>query len=345
MKNFRKVNINSQLAGVIRSQPSDFQVDEIQIFKPSGQGEHVWLLIKKTSQNTDWVAGKLAKIAQVPRRDVSFAGMKDRHAVTTQWFSVQMPGREAPDWQAQLPDGIELLNEKRHDRKLKRGTLEGNKFKLLIRDFKGSEGELKTAVKRISEQGIPNYFGEQRFGFYQADKNAYTNIIKAEQWFKGEIKVKSKQQRSIYLSAARSWIFNHILSERVAVGTWNQAIQGDVYMLNGTKSCFFEDLDHSIVERVQQLQLHPTGALWGRGRLRSNATVQENEEKQSEIFTTLCEGLENKGLKQERKALRLVVKDLNYQWLDDQNAVSLTFSLPAGAFATSVLAELGEFLS
>ena len=345
MKNFRKVNINSQLAGVIRRQPSDFQVDEIQIFKPSGQGEHVWLLIKKTSQNTDWVAGKLAKIAQVPRRDVSFAGMKDRHAVTTQWFSVQMPGREAPDWQAQLPDGIELLNEKRHDRKLKRGTLEGNKFKLLIRDFKGSEGELKTAVKRISEQGIPNYFGEQRFGFYQADKNAYTNIIKAEQWFKGEIKVKSKQQRSIYLSAARSWIFNHILSERVAAGTWNQAIQGDVYMLNGTKSCFFEDLDNVIVERVQQLQLHPTGALWGRGHLRSKATVQENEEKQSETFTTLCEGLENKGLKQERKALRLVVKDLNYQWLEDQNAVSLSFSLPAGAFATSVLAELGEFLS
>ncbi len=343
MKNFKQVNINNGLSGVIRSQPSDFQVDELQVFKPSGQGEHVWLHIQKISQNTDWVAGQLAKIAEVSRRDVSFAGMKDRHAVTTQWFSVQMPGRNAPDWQAQLPDGILLLNEKRHDRKLKRGTLEGNQFKLLIRDFKGSEDELKDAVKRITEQGIPNYFGEQRFGFYQADKNAYTNILKAEQWFKSEIKVKSKQQRSIYLSAARSWIFNHILSERVEAGTWNQAIQGDVYMLDGTKSCFFEDLDDSIVERVQLLQLHPTGALWGRGNLRSNATVKESEQAQSQRFTTLSKGLENKGLKQERKALRLVVKDLNYSWLEDKKSVSLSFSLPAGAFATSVLAELGEF--
>ena len=343
MKNFRKVNTNSQLSGVIRKEPSDFQVDEIQVFKPSGQGEHVWLLIKKTSQNTDWVAGLLAKIAEVPRRDVSFAGMKDRHAVTTQWFSVQMPGRVAPDWQAQLPDGVVLLDEKRHDRKLKRGTLEGNQFKLHIRDFQGTEDELKTTLERITEQGIPNYFGEQRFGFYQADKNAYTNIIKAEQWFKGEIKVKSKQQRSIYLSAARSWIFNHILSDRVEAGTWNQAQQGDVFMLDGTKSCFFEDLDDSLTERVQQLKLHPTGALWGRGNLRSNNSVKENEQKQSKAFNTLCEGLESKGLKQERKALRLVVNDLNYEWLEDQKSVNLIFSLPAGAFATSVLAELGEF--
>ncbi len=343
MKNFRQLNDCSQLSGIVRSQPSDFQVDEIQVFKPSGQGEHVWLLIKKTSQNTDWVAGLLAKIAEVPRRDVSFAGMKDRHAVTTQWFSVQMPGREAPNWQAQLPDEIEVLDEKRHDRKLKRGTLEGNQFKLLIRNFVGTENELKTAIKSIKEQGIPNYFGEQRFGFYQADKKAYSNVLKAEQWFKGDIKVKSKQQRSIYLSAARSWIFNHILSDRVEAGTWNQALQGDVFMLEGSKSCFFEELDDAIIERVQQLQLHPTGALWGRGKLRSSETVKDKEQKQFKAFSTLCEGLENKGLKQERKALRLVVKGLSYRWLEDQKAVSLSFSLPAGAFATSVLAELGEF--
>ncbi len=343
MNLFESVNLNSHLSGIIRSQPSDFQVDEIQSFTPSGQGEHVWLQIKKISQNTDWVAGQLAKIAEVPRRDVSFAGMKDRHAVTTQWFSVQMPGREAPHWQAQLPDGIVILNEKRHDRKLKRGTLEGNQFKLVIRDFKGSEDELKSTVKQISEQGIPNYFGEQRFGFYQTDQNTYNNILKAEQWFNGEIKVKSKQQRSIYLSAARSWIFNHILSDRVAAGTWNQAIEGDVYMLDGSKSCFFEKIDDSILERIRQCELHPTGALWGKGDLRSRDKINENEKKYAERFAVLSQGLQNKGLKQERKALRLIVKDLCYTWQGEQETVHLSFSLPAGAFATSVLAELGKF--
>lgn len=121
MISFNKVNHNSTLSGRIRTNSEDFQVDEIQQFTPSGDGEHVWLHIKKTGENTDWVAGLLAKIAEVPRKDVSYAGMKDRHAVTTQWFSVQMPGREAPNWLKSLPDTIQILNEKRHDRKLKRG--------------------------------------------------------------------------------------------------------------------------------------------------------------------------------------------------------------------------------
>ncbi|KAG1654005.1 tRNA pseudouridine synthase D [Nymphon striatum] len=125
------VNSNSQLTGVIRSCPEDFQVDEIPVFEPSGKGEHVLLHIQKTGENTDWVAGILAKIAGVPRRDVSYAGLKDRNAVTTQWFSVQMPGKEAPDWKKDLPDSIVLLDETRHDRKLKRGTLKGNQFKLI----------------------------------------------------------------------------------------------------------------------------------------------------------------------------------------------------------------------
>ena len=342
MKEFEKVNKNSQLSGVIRTKPEDFIVDEIQTFTPSGEGEHVWLRIKKVGENTDWVAGQLAKIASVPRRDVSFAGMKDRNAVTTQWFSVQMPGREAPKWQIELPDSIQILDEKRHNRKLKRGTLEGNSFKLLLRDFKGEESELKAAVNRINEQGIPNYFGEQRFGFYNEEQKTYSNIKKAEQWFKGEFKVKSRPKRSIYLSAARSWIFNHILSERVKSGLWNQASEGDVFMLNGSKSCFLDIVDDTIIKRIQRQELHPTGALWGKGELISEAGIAELEKSVASEFSVLCEGLEKMGLKQERKALRLRVKTLEYEIIKD-GVVSLQFSLSAGAFATSVLSEIGDF--
>lgn len=340
MMQFQKVNSTSQLSGIIRSSPEDFQVDEIQVFKPSGQGEHVWLHIKKTGENTDWVAGQLAKIAGVPRRDVSFAGMKDRNAITTQWFSVQMPGREAPNWHDELAESIQILDEKRHDRKLRRGALEGNRFRIVIKDFKGDEAELKSSIKRIVEQGIPNYFGEQRFGH-----NA-SNIENAEKWFSEDYKIKNRATRSIYLSAARSWVFNHVLSERVKNGTWNQAVEGDVFMLDGTKSNFSEALDETIVERVKQQNIHPTGVLWGRGKLSSLGDVADLEEAIGNQFSVLCDGLERNGLKQERKALRLSVKDLDYTLThDDDNLtkVCLSFSLSAGAYATSVLSEIGDF--
>ena len=341
---FQKVNATSHLSGKIRSSNEDFQVDEIQQFTPSGSGEHVWLKIKKSGENTDWVAKNLAQIAGVPRRDVSYAGMKDRNAVTTQWFSVQMPGREAPDWQTALNnknlDSIQVLEECRHDRKLKRGALKGNQFKLTLRDFQGEETELAESIQRIKEQGVPNYYGVQRFG------HGGFNVNKAEQWFSGEFKVKDRNKRSIYLSAARSWIFNHILSARVAEGSWNQAVVGDVYMLNGSNSCFNQDvdeaLDEEIIQRVILHDINPSGALWGRGRLASQHTIADLEENIASKFNILCEGLEVNGLRQERRSLLLSMKNIEYQMIDSHTVV-LEFSLPQGTYATTVLSEIGEF--
>lgn len=338
---FQKVNSNSNLLGKIRSCNEDFQVDEIQQFSPSGSGEHVWLKIKKSGENTDWVAKALAQIAEVPRKEVSYAGMKDRNAITTQWFSVQMPGREAPSWQKALLekglDSVEVLEEHRHDRKLKRGALKGNQFKLIIREFQGSKEELEESIQRIKTQGVPNYYGAQRFG------HKGFNISKAEQWFSGEFKVKDRNKRSIYLSAARSWIFNHILSSRVADGSWNQAITGDVFMLSGSNSSFSQEIDDEITRRIDSHDIHPSGALWGRGRLATQHDIQKLEESISNKFSVLCNGLEVNGLKQERRALRLSVKDIEYQILESQ-AVQLSFSLPQGTYATTVLAEIGEFV-
>ncbi len=373
---FTKVNENSTLSGRIRSKASDFQVDEIQQFSPSGVGEHVWLHIKKTGENTDWVGGLLAKVAGVPRREVSYAGLKDRNAVTTQWFSVQMPGREAPDWQAALPESVEVLAEKRHDKKLRRGALIGNTFTLILRHFKGDESELEETIERIKRQGVPNYFGAQRFGH-----NNF-NIERAEKWFAGEFKIKDRAKRSMYLSAARSWLFNHILSARVDAGNWNQAIEGDVFMLNGSKSCFYEALNDDIIQRVAEHDLHPTAALWGRGRLASQGEMLALESKIADNFNSLCKGLEKNGLKQERRAMRLSVEDLHYSFMDSlcdddiqldevrteschepvanldhteinkhqaivtdtpNRAVRLSFMLPAGCYATSVLSEIGSF--
>ena len=291
--------------------------------------------IQKIGENSDWVAGLLASIAAVPKRNVSFAGMKDRHAVTTQWFSVQLPGKKAPDWQAHLPNSIKILQQTRHDRKLRRGALQGNRFSLLIRELSGDLDRANMLCEKIKTNGVPNYYGEQRFGH-----NLY-NIASAKNWFASGVNIKSRHKRSLFLSAARAWIFNHILSQRVAKGSWNQAQTGDVFMLNGTKSCFADDGDPRLAARTKAQDLHPTGALWGKGTLLTSAEIALLEQQIADQFNDLATGLIQQGLKQQRRALRLPVTD--FDTLFDDKVMRLSFTLPAGSFATVVLRELGVF--
>jgi len=208
--------------------------------------------------------------------------------------------------------------------------LKGNRFKLIIREFKGSDTELEESIQRIKEQGVPNYYGSQRFG------HSGHNVTKAEEWFSGEFKVKDRNKRSIYLSAARSWIFNHILSARVKDGSWNQFIDGDVYILDGSNSSFSlsneeseqtEDRQLETIQRLQTHDIHPSGALWGRGRLATQQNVEKIESEIAQEFNQLTNGLEMNGLKQERRSLRLSVKDIEYEKLDCQKLESLNKSV------------------
>lgn len=333
---FSRTEDASCIQGDIRTSHADFQVDEIPDFTPTGDGEHVCLKIRKQGQNTEWVGKQLADIAGIARRDVSYAGLKDRHAITTQWFSVWLPGKEAPNWSEYLPDSIQVVDEIRHNRKVRVGTLQGNHFKLILRNCQGDKLKLEQTLSIIKERGVPNYFGTQRFGYQ------FHNIERAKLWFEGVIKPKARHQKSMYLSAARSLIFNKNLSRRVEQCSWNKAVDGDVFQLDGTKSCFYESLDTAISQRMSECDLHPTGPMWGAGELMSQLRVRYQELSVAEEFVLLCQGLEKYGLKQERRALRLLVGGLSYQWVDD-NSLELSFSLPPGSYATSVLQELGQF--
>ena len=333
---FSRTENAADLQGDIRTQHADFQVDEIPDFTPTGEGEHVCLKVRKEGQNTEWVGKQLANIAGTERRDVSYAGLKDRHAITTQWFSVWLPGKEAPNWSEHLPDSIQVIEEIRHNRKVRIGTLKGNRFKITLRNCQGDKALVEQSISAIKAEGVPNYFGQQRFGY------AFHNIERATLWFEGHIKPKARHQKSMYLSAARSLIFNRNLSQRVDTKTWNKAVDGDVFQLNGTKSCFYEPLDATISQRMVEHDLHSTGPMWGAGELMSQSNVRENESAVASEFELLCQGLEKHGLKQERRALRLIVSELSHQWLDD-DSLELSFSLPPGSYATSVLQELGQF--
>lgn len=330
------------LSGKFRASPQDFIVDEQMQIDLSGSGEHLWLKVRKTGANTDWVAKQLAQAADIPAKDAGYAGLKDRHAVTTQWFSLQLPGKADPNFDV-LPAEIEILESQRHDKKLKRGALSGNRFTLTLREVSGDLQQAAEVCRQISTQGMPNYFGVQRFG------HNHGNLTKAERWFRGEFKPKQRNQRSLYLSAARSWLFNHVLAARVERGDWNQHLAGDVFMFEGGNGWFVDDESAELARRLAALEIHPTGMLWGRGELATTGLSAELEREQAALFPVFCQGLEKQGLKQERRALRINTGAVDFQVLADapQGAegatVQLSFVLPPGAYATVLLAQLGDF--
>jgi tRNA pseudouridine13 synthase len=319
--------------GRVRARPEDFLVEEQLGFDPDGEGDHLLLRVRKTGANTEWAARRLARVAGVSVSTVGYAGLKDRNAVTLQWFSIPRPREGVPDWSALEDEGIEVLESHPHRRKLKRGALIGNRFGILVRDVEPSTPGLDERVAMIRSHGIPNYFGEQRFG------HAESNLARAHALFAGTAGRVPRHQSGLWLSAARSQIFNEILAERVGRGDWDRPLDGECLQLSGSNSYFrAEAIDDALKARCGEMDIHPTGALWGKGELPSGGAVRQLEEAVGERFPTWCEGLATFGLVQERRALRLPVADLGVERVDD--GLMLRFSLPAGAYATTVLREL-----
>jgi tRNA pseudouridine13 synthase len=320
------------VTGRLRVEPGDFRVDEELGFTPSGSGEHAFLLVEKIGQNTEWVARRLAEAAGVAPMAVGYAGLKDRHAITRQSFSVQLPGRSDPDWSALAIPGVRVLAASRHDRKLKRGVHRGNRFRIRIRDVRGEHERIEERLAAIRERGVPNYFGEQRFG-----RDA-GNLERARQLFAGRRMPRS--QASLAISAARSLVFNAVLAARVEDGSWNCGLDGEVWMLAGTHSIFGpEPWTAELARRLATFDIDPTGPLVGAGELRSTGRVRAIELAAIEAHRALADGLARTGLAQQRRALRLPVRDLVHAWEPDGSLV-LEFRLAAGAFATVVLREL-----
>jgi len=324
------------IAAVLRALPEDFVVEEQLPFILTGAGEHLWLKVCKRGLNTEQVAKQLARLAGVTRREVGYAGMKDRHAVAVQWFSLYLPGRADPDW-GTLPDGLTIIEATRHTRKLKTGALSGNRFEIVLRDCHGDRDAVLQRSTEINARGVPNYFGEQRFGHGGA------NVAEARALFAGEGKRCDRKQTGIYLSAARSYLFNEVLAQRVLAGTWDEVMDGDAMILNGTRSFFVPAaVDDTIRRRLAEGDIHTSGPLWGRGELPTRAATRALEQTIADEHPELARGLERAGLDQERRALRVIPQDLQTEWLDD-TSLQLRFGLPAGTYATALLRELAVY--
>ncbi|HEX6929751.1 MAG TPA: tRNA pseudouridine(13) synthase TruD [Gammaproteobacteria bacterium] len=310
------------LAGVLRTRPADFFVEEQLGFAPDGDGPHRMLWIEKTGANTEWVARQLARLARCRPMDVGFSGMKDRHAVTRQWFSVPAP-KEDIDWQAVDIDGVRVLEAHAHRRKLRRGAHRANRFVLTVRDVSGGD-DLDARVAQVRAQGVPNYFGPQRFG-REGD-----NVARAVDGARG----------GIYLSAARSFLFNAVLAGRVTRGDWNRLLPGEAVQLDGSGSFFIaNDIDATLLRRLDEFDIHPGGPLWGKGDTPSLQDAAALENDIANGLPEIRELLEKSGMRQERRALRLGVRELTVERVNEQILV-ISFELSPGAFATSVLREL-----
>lgn len=301
-----------------RKDVTDFQVEEVLGFEPEGHGEHVLLWVEKTDLNTDDVAHRIARLSGVRRMDIGFCGMKDRRARTRQWFSVYLANRPEPDWSRLNGEDMTVLRVSRHRQKLRRGQHLANAFEIRLRQVRGDRALLEQNLEQVRDQGFPNYFGEQRFGIRGA------NLDRAENLFRGELRQRDRHKRGIYLSAARSWLFNHLLSRRVAAGVWDRILPGDLLAaVPKTGLAQTEDV--------------PSGPLYGDAPLATSAEARDWEQGVADDFGLFIEGLKAQRLQPERRPLVAYPMGLSWEWRDDD--LILRFTLTSGTFATALLRE------
>lgn len=322
------------VAGGYRATPEAFRVEECLDFAPEGHGEHLWLWIEKRDLTTATVARQLAKACGVSPRDVGYAGMKDRSAVTRQWFSVHLPGREAPaDLEAALASAsLSLLAQTRHPRKLKRGVHRANRFRLRLTGPALEDPGFAERWAWLCQHGVANYFGPQRFGPEGRNLHRAVRVL-ARGWRKRD------DREGMLLSAARSFLFNTLLAERVREGSWATPLPGEVVILDGSASQFTaEAVDASLRERAERLDLHPSGILWGVGGSVAQGEALARERGLAEHYPALCAGLERAGVRLGRRPLRLRLEAPRFE--TGEGEAWLSFTLARGGFATAVLREL-----
>ena len=363
--------------GKIKAIPEDFFVDELLGFEPSGDGEHVFLHIEKRCLTTLAVRDKIAKLASCQSMDVGYSGLKDKWAVTRQWFSVYLPGGDSLNWQslaepAASDEGravnsaayVKLLSVCRHSKKLRRGVHKANAFRLVISSLESNSDQdanalydqLARKITAFCQQGVPNYFGEQRFG--------KKNLPKARALFASNKRM-PREQRSLCLSAARSYLFNRVLSARITAGNWSTYLDGDVLMLDGSRSRFVlgagdddrgsDDSSHDsghdssnkqisahIEQRLAQGDIHLSGPMCGRGCSGVTSAAEQFEAESIADEVSLVEGLDRQGVDVARRPLRFIPKQLD--WSLESGKCHLSFVLPTGSYATVLVRELVECL-
>lgn len=324
-----------QSTAQFKTVPDDFHVTEIINEEFSHSGEHLFLKIEKKGVNTEDVIKALSKQINKPTKLISYAGLKDRQAHATQWISVHVPGEQLDGIEQLSSDKWQVIQCARHHKKIRPGFLKGNQFFIRLRKVTQID-ELIKRIEHVKSNGVPNYFGEQRFGREEG------NLYRAEEILIQQRKVKDRFLKGIYYSAARSWIFNQILGYRVHIQSWNTPLTGDVMQLAGSNSLFqIDSIEETIRERIQNKDISPASPLPGKGKMMAKKEALEGIQSIYSQWGEWIRGLEQHGLEQSWRANILHVIDLQYQINDE--TVELNFQLQPGAYATTLLRELVDY--
>lgn len=322
--------------GRLGSEPEDFGVDEVLPFAPSGEGDHFFVRIQKRDTTTPDAVRLISRAARVAERDIGVAGMKDKRAVTTQWLS--LPAKAAPADSWELPDALKVLEVTRHSRKLRTGQQLGNHFRIRLVDVpEGGLGRALELCRAIQQRGLPNSFGEQRFGF------GGNNLRHAVDWFRRGCPgqgPKTRFYRKLYPSVVQSEIFNRYLTLRRARG-FERLLKGEVVRLDGSRAMFIvEDVDREL-PRLQARDIHLTGPLPGPDM---KPAQHEALELERAACDTLALGEEQQRLLADsapgtRRDLLVWPGDLKVSE-PVAGQLELEFFLPSGSFATQLVREL-----
>lgn len=334
--------------GTIKAELCDFKVFETLSFDPSNSGEHTLIHIEKTGLNTAFVAEALAKYGKLPLRNVSYAGRKDKYATTSQWFSIYHGGADKAHWAQFQMDGVHIKEILQNERKLRTGAIKANRFEIVIKNIDTlDKSKLLERIEAINMRGVPNYFGNQRFGeIIKADGSVQLggNLQLAEKLVNGE-EIKNRNKRSMAISALRSWLFNHFVSERIQSFEYQTLLDGDALSLSGSNSFFIHSKQdeaqlQNTLQRIESRDVLITAPLWGEDELDSQQDARRFEQNIAQTHLQVCNALANVKLSSQRRPVLLFVEDFTAQISD--NSVMLKFSLPSGCFATSVLREIAN---
>lgn len=317
--------------GRIRTEPEDFEVEEIPAYEPAGTGEHLYLWIEKRGVGAEYLLKLLARKLGVSDRDLGCAGLKDRHAVTRQWISA--PKIAEPRLGNVDGDGLKLLNVSKHANKLRAGHLNGNRFRILIREVNSED--ITPILDAIRTRGLPNYYGPQRFG------NDGDNATQGLKLLAGERLGRLPPFKlKLLLSAAQSLLFNEVLARRQRDGLLRTVLDGDVMMKWPAGGLFVAEDVPAEQARFDARETVSGGPMFGTRTFATRNAAAEREAAVLAEFGIMPKSFEGFGqlVSGTRRHNLVYVDDLHTQ--REEAGARLSFSLPAGSYATVLLREV-----
>lgn len=344
------MSITTRPALQFKVEPEDFVVDEIPAFEPSGAGDHLYVHVRKTNRGTEEVLRAVSRELGVDARDASAAGLKDVRAVASQWMSFPLPaGARGVEVEARARSlalgGVEVLAVTRHNHKLRSGLLVGNRFTVLLRGARADAAEAIDAELGRLRDGIPNAYGPQRFG------RGGGNVARARSWLcEGGRAPKDKRQRRFDFSVLQSEAFNRFLDARVAAHTWRTPLLGDWLEKTATGGVFRCDEPAVDGPRAEAGEVVVTGPMFGSKMRRGEHAVGELERAiGDEVFGVGFDFARVSALGEgTRRALVLRPEALTWTWVqrpsESPGVLSVSFVLPKGAYATSVLGAVFDLI-